>query len=232
MRLRFPEGMRSVVDATLALQGPATAPMLSGTVTRQRTPAGRAGSTRRPTSSRSAPAAMRRCRRHAGAVASPTTVPLRYDVRIVAPSTLRIENDQARDRRQQRADAARDLRPAAALRPRRDRARRRAVRGPPLSGHARQPRLHQPQPDSAVLRHRGGNARARARPDLPGDAPDDRHDRADAAGVRVRSAAGADRHPDAALQRHGAHRRHRAGVAAGSRISASRTSCRPARRAP
>ena len=35
MRLRFPEGMRSVVDATLALQGPATAPMLSGTVTRQ-----------------------------------------------------------------------------------------------------------------------------------------------------------------------------------------------------
>ena len=33
MRLRFPEGMRSVVDATLALQGPAAAPVLSGTVT-------------------------------------------------------------------------------------------------------------------------------------------------------------------------------------------------------
>ncbi|MGH9175364.1 MAG: hypothetical protein ACRD1H_13455, partial [Vicinamibacterales bacterium] len=31
MRLRFPEGMRSVVDATLALQGPATEPLLSGT---------------------------------------------------------------------------------------------------------------------------------------------------------------------------------------------------------
>ena len=33
MTLRYPEGMRSLVDATLALQGPAAAPMVTGTVT-------------------------------------------------------------------------------------------------------------------------------------------------------------------------------------------------------
>ena len=37
------------------------------------------------------------------------------------------------------------------------------VRGPALRGVARQPRLHQPRADPAVLRHRGRDARARAR---------------------------------------------------------------------
>jgi len=92
MRLRFPEGMRSVVDATLALQGPATGPILSGTVAVKNASwtsgfdtsgsmwafGGDGGVL--PT----APGAM-----------AAATLPLRYDVRIVAPSTLRIENDQA-----------------------------------------------------------------------------------------------------------------------------------------
>ncbi len=94
MRLRFPEGMRSVVDATLALQGPPTAPMLSGTVTVDSASwtssfDGGAGlfalSGDEATALPSAP----------GALATPATIPLRYDVRIVAPSTLRIENSQA-----------------------------------------------------------------------------------------------------------------------------------------
>ena len=91
LRLRFPEGMRSVVDATLALQGPATAPVLSGTVTVQSASwtsgfdstggmfaAGDDGGLPLP----------------AGAMAA-STIPLRYDIRIIAPSTLRIENNQA-----------------------------------------------------------------------------------------------------------------------------------------
>src|SRR5690606_2147066 len=92
MRLRFPEGMRSVVDATLALQGPATGPTLRGTVN-VRTASWSSGfdasagmfslASDEPAPLPGAP----------GAVA--TTVPLRYDVRIVAPSTLRIENNQA-----------------------------------------------------------------------------------------------------------------------------------------
>jgi translocation and assembly module TamB len=92
MRLRFPEGMRSVVDATLSLQGPVTAPILSGTVVVQNASwtsgfdsttsmfaAGDDGGLPLP----------------AGALAPATTIPLRYDVRISAPSTLRIENNQA-----------------------------------------------------------------------------------------------------------------------------------------
>ena len=90
LRLRFPEGMRSVVDATLALQGPATGPILSGTVVVQSASwtsgfdsnvfaAGDDGGLPQP----------------AGALAGATTVPLRYDVRVLAPSTLRIENNQA-----------------------------------------------------------------------------------------------------------------------------------------
>jgi translocation and assembly module TamB len=95
LRLRFPEGMRSVVDAALALQGPAATPVLSGTITVQSASwtrgfdtsgnvfglGGSAGGDPLPV---------------AGATTAAETLPLRYDVRIVAPSTLRIENDQAR----------------------------------------------------------------------------------------------------------------------------------------
>jgi hypothetical protein len=93
MRLRFPEGMRSVVDATLALQGPPASPLLSGTVTVQNAAwtsgfDSTATMFSRPSDDTVLPAP-------AGALASGVTVPLRYDVRIVAPSTLRIENNQA-----------------------------------------------------------------------------------------------------------------------------------------
>ena len=93
MRLRFPEGMRSVVDATLALQGPATAPILSGTVRVNDASWTRGFDTSTNVfalgaDSSGLPAAP-------GTVASGSTLPLRYDVRIFAPSTLRINNDQA-----------------------------------------------------------------------------------------------------------------------------------------
>ena len=93
MRLRFPEGMRSVVDATLALQGPATAPMLTGTVSvASASWTSGFGST---ASIFSTAADTSGLPQPAGALASPSTLPLRYDVRIIAPSTLHIENNQA-----------------------------------------------------------------------------------------------------------------------------------------
>jgi translocation and assembly module TamB len=90
LRLRYPEGMRSLVDAQLALQGPATAPVLSGNVevrSASWTPridasAGLFGGAE----TGGVP----------GAVAAPSGIPLTYDVRLQAPSTLRIENDLAR----------------------------------------------------------------------------------------------------------------------------------------
>ena len=92
MLLRFPEGMRSLVDAELTVQGPVDTPTLAGTVTVRNAVYSRqfgedgglfdltAGTT-------------------SGGVASlaPTeTLPLRYDVQIVAPSTLEIRNSAAR----------------------------------------------------------------------------------------------------------------------------------------
>jgi translocation and assembly module TamB len=93
LRLRFPEGMRSVVDATLALQGPAAGPLLSGTVT-----VAHASWTRGFDSSANvfALGAGDDAGLAAGLAASTGGLPIRYDVRIVAPSTLQIENDVAR----------------------------------------------------------------------------------------------------------------------------------------
>jgi hypothetical protein len=94
MRLRFPEGMRSVLDATLALQGPATAPVLSGTVTVKNASWTRGFDTSGNVFSFGSGEAAPLVAPPAGSVAA-STLPLRYDVRIVAPSTLRIENAQA-----------------------------------------------------------------------------------------------------------------------------------------
>jgi translocation and assembly module TamB len=93
MRLRFPEGMRSVVDATLALQGPPASPLLSGSVTVQNA-MWTSGFDSTATMFQRAPddAALPAS---TGALASGTALALRYDVRILAPSTLRIENNQA-----------------------------------------------------------------------------------------------------------------------------------------
>ncbi len=93
MRLRYPEGVRSEIDADLALTGRVTAPVLSGTVTVQNA----IWTTRFDTggslfdfggTSGGTPVV-------AGG-ASPDTIPIRLDVRVIAPGTLRIENHDAR----------------------------------------------------------------------------------------------------------------------------------------
>ncbi|MDH4066507.1 MAG: translocation/assembly module TamB domain-containing protein, partial [Acidobacteriota bacterium] len=94
MRLRFPEGMRSLVDAELSLRGPMTAPVLGGVVTVK------SATWSRPLDTTGGlfgfaggggqiPAIE-------GALADVPVGGLRYDVRLVAPSTLRIENNEAR----------------------------------------------------------------------------------------------------------------------------------------
>ncbi len=90
MRLRYPEGFRSIVDADLSLRGPFDSPLLGGTVTVRSSVWAR----RFETSinlldlvGRATPI---------GVAAAPSAFPLRFDVRLVAPSTLRIDNNVAR----------------------------------------------------------------------------------------------------------------------------------------
>jgi hypothetical protein len=92
MRLRYPEGTRSIVDGTLALQGPAEAPVVSGTLTVRSGVWTRAFATSTNLFSGfggdpAVPAVE-------GQVTAASA--LRYDIRLVAPSTLKIENDTAR----------------------------------------------------------------------------------------------------------------------------------------
>ena len=92
MLLRFPEGMRSLVDAELTLQGPVDAPTLAGTVTVRNAVYSRqfgedGGLFDLTASTASGGVAP---------LAPVQTSPLRYDVRIVAPSTLEIRNSTAR----------------------------------------------------------------------------------------------------------------------------------------
>jgi hypothetical protein len=87
MRLRFPEGVRSLVDANFAVQGTPEAAVLSGLVTvrdaEYRQPFNT--STSLLDLSGSVPAQ---------ASAPPTpSLPLRYDIRIAAPSTLHVRNN-------------------------------------------------------------------------------------------------------------------------------------------
>ena len=93
MTLRYPEGMRSLVDATLALQGPANAPMVTGSVTvKSGTWTRGFGATGGLFSGLAGdPAAIPLVE---GQVAQTSNV--RFDVQLRAPSSLRIENDQAR----------------------------------------------------------------------------------------------------------------------------------------
>src|SRR5688572_19847252 len=93
MTLRYPEGMRSLVDATLALQGPANAPMVTGSVTvKSGTWTRGFGATGGLFSGLAGdPAAIPAIE---GQVAPTSNV--RFDVQLRAPSSLRIENDQAR----------------------------------------------------------------------------------------------------------------------------------------
>lgn len=91
MRLRFPEGMRSVVDADLTVQGLVDAPTLAGTVTVRN-----AVYTRQFEANGSLfDLAGGEGVVVTGSAPLVTTLPLRYDVRIVAPSTLEIRNRTA-----------------------------------------------------------------------------------------------------------------------------------------
>jgi hypothetical protein len=90
MRLRYPEGFRSVVDADLSLRGPFEGPVLGGTVTVRSSVW-----TRRIEASVNFLEFAGRATPEGGPSA-PSTFPLRFDVRLVAPSTLRIDNNLAR----------------------------------------------------------------------------------------------------------------------------------------
>jgi hypothetical protein len=99
LRLRYPDGLRSLVEAALTVQGPADAPVLGGSVLVRNavwTPAF-AGTTSVFGSSPAAPLAADAGPAVADAASAPAATPaLRFDVRLVAPSTFRIENDVAR----------------------------------------------------------------------------------------------------------------------------------------
>ena len=93
MILRYPEGMRSTVDAELALQGPATAPIVSGTVNVKSASwargFGATGNLFSGLAGGEAPLPSVE-----GQVAPTSNV--RFDVRLTAPGTLRVDNDIAR----------------------------------------------------------------------------------------------------------------------------------------
>jgi translocation and assembly module TamB len=83
-----------VIDATLALQGPPTSPLLSGTVT-VRSATWTSGLSNASGMFSLASEDVPGLPTPAGAIAGSSSPPLRYDLQIVAPSTLRIENNQA-----------------------------------------------------------------------------------------------------------------------------------------
>src|SRR5206468_1399287 len=93
MHLRVPEGVRSVVDADLSLRGTFKAPTLGGTVTVKSALWNR----RVDTPGSIFDLASRRSAAPGAAPAEPaTTVPLKYDIQLLMPSTLRVENNLAR----------------------------------------------------------------------------------------------------------------------------------------
>lgn len=97
LRLRFPEGVRSMVDATLALQGPVTAPILSGLVTVQNATWTRGfGGSGGVFSFGGDGDSTLNLPPTAGSVQASSAFALRYDIRVVAPSTLRVDNAEAR----------------------------------------------------------------------------------------------------------------------------------------
>ena len=168
--------------------------------------------------------------------------PVRLDVRVIAPGTLRIENNDAN------IVSSADLtfrgtyeRPDC-LRQRGDLARRVHLRRPPLRRHARPARFHEPGAHRADVRHRRRDAGARAPADLSHHAERVGHDAAAAAGVQLGSAAAAGRRRVAAARRpcdRGgrrspgavAPRHHRAAARAGARgAHAGEPHLRPDRR--
>jgi len=95
MHLRIPEGIRSVVDADLSLRGSYQSPTLGGTVTVKNAIWNRRvdapGSLFDLMSRRPAGTAAQ-----AGTLEPPPTFPLKFDLQLLVPSTLRVENNLAR----------------------------------------------------------------------------------------------------------------------------------------
>ena len=91
MRLRYREGVRSDVDADLALTGRITAPVLSGTVNVQNA----VWTTRFDTNGSLFDFSSGGGGTPVASGVAPDTLPVRLDVRVIAPGTLRIENSQA-----------------------------------------------------------------------------------------------------------------------------------------
>ena len=94
MNLRYPEGMRSQVDATLALQGPAQAPIVTGKVNVKSATWTRGFGSGNLFSGLTGgdPAAAPAVEGQVAAAASN----VRFDIALSAPSTLQVNNDQAR----------------------------------------------------------------------------------------------------------------------------------------
>jgi translocation and assembly module TamB len=90
MELRYPAGMRSVVDAELALRGSVDDPLLSGTVTVRS-----ASYTKRMDVSGGLELAVGGASPPSG-VSGVSGFPLRFDVHVLAPSSLEIDNNVAR----------------------------------------------------------------------------------------------------------------------------------------
>ena len=216
LNLRYPEGMRSLVDASLALQGPAAAPMVTGNVMIKsaswtRGFGGASGGLFSGLAGGDPVAPVVE-----GQIAAAASS-VRFDVSIQAPSTLRVDNDQAR------IVASADL----SLRGTLDR--------PLLFGRAEIERGEVEFEGRRYLITRGSldfadasriqpffdiEAETRVRvpaADLSGHHAPGRHDGTDAAAIHLRPAAANARHPDPALQRLRAKRRHRIGGAAASR---------------
>ncbi len=209
MRLRYPEGVRSEVDADLALTGRVTAPVLSGLVTVQNA----VWTTRFDTSGNlfdfGGGGANGGTPIVGAAPASSNVPPVRLDVRVISPGTLRIENNDAN------IVSSADLtfrgtyeRPivfgSAEIT-----ARRVHLRGPPLCRDARPARFHQPRPHRADVRHRRRDAGARATADLSHHAERVGNDAAAPPGLQLGPAAAAGRRDGVAARRPCDRRRRR-----------------------
>jgi hypothetical protein len=90
MEFRYPEGFRSTIDAQLDLVGTMAAPTLRGNVTVKS-----ALYNKRVATDLTALVASARSSSAGGGGPAAVSVPLRFDVRIQAPSSLRIENNVA-----------------------------------------------------------------------------------------------------------------------------------------
>ncbi|MGE3518537.1 MAG: translocation/assembly module TamB domain-containing protein [Vicinamibacterales bacterium] len=93
MHLRYPEGIRSTVDADLSLRGNVQAPVLGGTVRVKQ-----ANWTRRldPGGGLLDFASGRSTEVDVAPTPAASPVPIRFDLEVIVPSTLRVENNLAR----------------------------------------------------------------------------------------------------------------------------------------